>query len=296
VRPAAGPCPTIARVLGAYLAAAACVAAYAAASPACAQGPAGPAATETSRTTVTTNTADTTDPHAAQPERPTVATHAETVAPGWVEIEAGGTRSASHGVTNVQTPTVIKIGIASHLQLALATAVVAISGPGRRATGLGDAAAIVKWRLLDHAAVVGDFAVLPSIKFPTGSARDGTGTGTTDVGVLLASSHDFGALSVDVNLGATRRSGNGTTAPTTATLWTVSTSARIWRGVSWVGELYGYPGTGGPRGLAPIVAVLTGPTWTVKKWLVLDAGVSPTLRGPQPTYVYAGLTWNIGRL
>ncbi len=29
------------------------------------------------------------DPHAVQPERPTVATHAYTVAPGWVEIEAG---------------------------------------------------------------------------------------------------------------------------------------------------------------------------------------------------------------
>src|SRR5207247_3724752 len=27
------------------------------------------------------------DPHAAQPERPTVATHAGTVAPGWIEIE-----------------------------------------------------------------------------------------------------------------------------------------------------------------------------------------------------------------
>jgi len=29
------------------------------------------------------------DPHEAQPERPTVATHAGTVAPGWVEFEAG---------------------------------------------------------------------------------------------------------------------------------------------------------------------------------------------------------------
>jgi hypothetical protein len=30
-----------------------------------------------------------TDPHAAQPERPTVATHAYTVAPGYLEVEVG---------------------------------------------------------------------------------------------------------------------------------------------------------------------------------------------------------------
>src|SRR5438445_803082 len=41
------------------------------------------------------------DAHAAQPERPTVATHAGTVAPGWAEIEAGiewdRYADASHG-------------------------------------------------------------------------------------------------------------------------------------------------------------------------------------------------------
>jgi hypothetical protein len=275
------------RGLGPCLAAAVCVALHLVTSTA--SGQRATAADSTDR-------ADTTDPHAAQPERPTVATHAETVAPGWVEIEAGGTRSASHGVTNVQTPTVIKFGVASHLQLALSTALVAMSGPQVGTVGLGDASAAVKWRLLDHATIVGDFALLPVVKLPTGSVRRGTGTGTTDVSLLVVSSHDFGAVSLDVNVGATRRSGNGTTAPTTATLWTTSANAALWGGVSWVGELYGYPGTGGPRGQAPIVAVLTGPTWTVEKWLVLDAGVSPTLRGPQPTYVYAGLTWNIGRL
>jgi hypothetical protein len=275
------------RGLGPCLATAVCVALHSVATTASGQ-----------RATVadSTDRADTTDPHAAKPERPTVATHAETVAPGWVEIEAGGTRSASHGVTNVQTPTVIKFGVASHLQLALSTALVAMSGPQAGTVGLGDAAAAVKWRLLDHAPIVGDFALLPVVKIPTGSVRRGTGTGTTDVSLLLVSSHDFGALSLDVNVGATRRSGNGTTAPTMATLWTTSANVALWGGVSWVGELYGYPGTGGPRGQAPIVAVLTGPTWTVEKWLVLDAGVSPTLRGPQATYVYAGLTWNVGRL
>ena len=33
------------------------------------------------------------DPHAAQPERPSVATHAHTVAPGWAEVELGFARA-----------------------------------------------------------------------------------------------------------------------------------------------------------------------------------------------------------
>jgi hypothetical protein len=56
------------------------------------------------------------------------------------------------------------------------------------------------------------------------------------------------------------------------------------------------PGTGGPAGATPIVACLTGPTFVAREWLVFDAGVSPTLRGPQQPYVYAGVTWNVGKL
>jgi hypothetical protein len=37
-------------------------------------------------------------------------------------------------------------------------------------------------------------------------------------------------------------------------------------------------------------------TWIARECLVFDAGVSPTLQGPQPTYIYAGLAWNVGRL
>ena len=52
------------------------------------------------------------DPHAAQPERPTVATHAGTVAPAWVEIEAGVEHDDLDGAHALLTPTVLKFGIA----------------------------------------------------------------------------------------------------------------------------------------------------------------------------------------
>ena len=67
--------------------------------------------------------AETPDPHAVQPERPTVATHAHTVAAGWIEIEDGIERDrfadASRGLI---ASMVTKVGITARAQLNLASA------------------------------------------------------------------------------------------------------------------------------------------------------------------------------
>ena len=114
--------------------------------------------------------------------------------------------------------------------------------------------------------------------------------------MLFISSHELGPVAMDLNLGYTRRSGNGTLAPRTASLWTVAFGgpARGWLG--WTVELYGYPPTSGPAGDEAVVAVLGGPTITLRKWLVADTGVIVPIRGPQPRAYYAGVTYNIGRL
>jgi outer membrane putative beta-barrel porin/alpha-amylase len=236
------------------------------------------------------------DPHAAQPERPTVATHAGTVAPGWVELEAGMERDDLHGAHTFFTPTVLKLGIAPRVQLELASSFVHLSGSTPEYSGIGDASAAVKWRALEHAPVMGDFALEPSLKLPSGSALHGTGTGTTDVGLLLISSHDLGAYALDVNVGYTRRSGNGSRAPRDATLWTVSGGGPVYESLGWVAEVFGFPGTTGPSGNRGTVAFLTGPAFTVAKWFVVDAGAIVPLTGPQPHSWYAGLTWNVGKL
>ncbi len=223
-----------------------------------------------------------------------MATHAGTVAPGWVEEEFGLQRAEARTGLATLTPSVTKFGVAPRVQLSLILNWQATTGLGMHSEGLGDAAVGLKWRLVDDAPLVGDFAVLPSVKVPTGVG--GTSTGTTDVGLLLISSHDFGPLSLDVNVGYTHRTGSGTRAARTATLWTVSSGVTILGPFGWTGEVSGLPGTGGVSGQRPIVACLTGPTFTAYKFLVFDAGVSPTLRGPQTSYVYAGLTWNMGRL
>ena len=44
------------------------------------------------------------------------------------------------------------------------------------------------------------------------------------------------------------------------------------------------------------MAFLTGPTFTVRGPLVLDAGAIFDITGFGGTAVYGGLTWNVGRL
>jgi hypothetical protein len=236
---------------------------------------------------------DAKDPHAVQPERPTVATHAGTVAPGWLEVESGVERDRfSPNTTATTAPTVFKLGLAENMQLGVFGSVV----HNDASTGLGDLAVGLKWRVVDDAPIVGDFAVLPSVKFPTGSASNGTGTGTTDGSILLISSHDLGPVSMDLNVGYTRRGGDGSSAPKNATVWTVSFGGPLAGGLGWTAECYGYPSTSGPAGQASIVALLGGPTFLVQKWLAVDAGVILPLTGPQPHALYAGLVYNVGRM
>ncbi len=235
------------------------------------------------------------DPHAVQPERPTVATHAYTVAPGWVEIEAGVEADRYDGGARGWTvPVLVKIGLAGRLQLDLAGSL--LGPPGGSTSGPGDVAFGVKARVLERARVLGDLSVQATLKVPSAPTGSGLGTGTTDVSLLLISSHDLGPISMDLNLGYTRRSGPGTVVPRSASLWTASFGGPATGGLGWAVELYGLPGTAGPAGTAPIVALLGGPTLLARPWLALDAGLIVPVRGPQPRALYAGGVVNVGRL
>lgn len=232
------------------------------------------------------------NPRAVMPERPTVATHAFTVAPGYVEIETGAERDRFGPSANaLGFPTVVKIGLATRAQLAIDLPVVKAPGSS---TGIGDASVGVKYRVVDDAPVVGAFALLPSIKAPTGDDTSGRGTGTTDVSIVAISSHKLGNVSIDLNAGYTRR-GSGE-APSSATMWTASFGGPMVGQFGWVLEGFGYPGTGGPFGQAPTVALLAGPTLLATESLALDAGVIVPVRGPQPHALYAGLVYNVGQI
>ena len=230
-------------------------------------------------------------PRSVQPERPSVATHAGTVATGFAEIETGvESDRISDGTHATQIPTLLKIGLSKRTQLAVSLPASSSTGV---AFGQGDVTVGLKWRVAENHPSIQDVAILPSVKFSTGGVR---GTGTTDVSVLLINSRTFGPVGVDLNLGMTWRSGDGTQAPRTSALWTAAAGIPLRGTVGWALECYGLPGTSGPTGIAPIVALLTGPTWALRPELAVDAGIIVPLTGPQARAVYLGMVANVGRL
>ena len=237
---------------------------------------------------------DSIDPHAAQPERPTVATHAYTVAPGYVEIEVGGQDARPAGATQFVAPVVVKFGIVPRLQLELQGGYARNAAFGATTSGASDITIALKQRVLDAAPVLHDFSVQGSIKLATGSAN--ISTGTTDLSLLLISSRPIGAAELDLNAGYTHRSGDGTIAPVSATLLTASFGTPIRGPFGGVAELFSYPATSGPAGAATSVGFLFGPTLQIKPWLVLDAGAILNVRNMGANAAYAGLTYNAGRI
>lgn len=235
------------------------------------------------------------DPREAQPERPTVATHAYTVAPGIVELETGVQQQhPSPSSNSVGVPMLFKIGLTSRLQLDIAPGWLRGSDASGAQAGLTDLVLGVKWRLVDHSSVLGAFSLQPTLSLATGSSDKGTGSGTTGVTVLAISSRNIGIVALDLNAGYTHRGGDGTIVPNDATLWTVSTGWPMYGQLGWVAELFGYPRTTGPSGEPGIVAFLTGPTFAAHKNVVLDAGVILDITGYGGTAIYAGVTWNMG--
>ena len=234
------------------------------------------------------------DPRLVQPERPTIATHAGTVARGFVELEEGGEWDRiANDQTSFFAPTNLKIGLASNAQLNVLVNLIHDRLVRDGNLTAGDFTIGVKYRLIEDDRVLGDFAILPAIKLPTATEGEG-GTGTTDFSLLLISSRQLGSVAMDLNVGATRRSGNGSSAPINASIWTASFGIPIRGPLGAALELFGCPGTAGPAGEKGSAAVLVGPTFLFRKWLALDAGIISPLTGPQPHAVYSGFVWNFG--
>ena len=232
------------------------------------------------------------DPRAVQPERPTVATHAYAVAPGYAELETGWEWDHNQDATRGWSfPILLKIGLAPRLQLGVQSALLRPAGVS---FGLGDAAVVGKLRITDGTPLLGDVALLAGLKLPIGAKP--RGSGTTDGSLLFISSHQFGDVSLDVNLGYTRRSGDGTDAPKNATLATAAFGWPLSGALGFTLEGYLYPSTSGPAGAPTTAALLGGPTYRLSHICVLDFGGIVRLRGSQANALYGGVTYNLGRL
>ncbi|HEX7939925.1 MAG TPA: hypothetical protein VF483_13135 [Gemmatimonadaceae bacterium] len=215
------------------------------------------------------------DPREVQPERPTVATHAGTVAPGFLEFEWGAEFSSG---PNIGIPLYLKLGLRSDLQFGW---LVPFSKPFNGDLGLGDMQFALKWRLINDNPVLGDFAIQPSVTLPTSS-----GSSSPGVGFFLISSRALGKVSMDLNAGVTSARGAGT-----QSVWTISLGGPASGKWGWVGELAGFATSSSLH-----MQLLGGPTYRLHKSLVFDAGVILSGEGPDNTRVYLGGTTNLGRI
>jgi hypothetical protein len=222
-------------------------------------------------------------PRAANPERPTVATHAYPVAPGYAELEQG---ARVFGVDGFGEATAwefnLKLGVTRGVQLGF-------FGTGYlrtvNATGLSDLGVSVKLgrTLSDRAAV----ALVPGIILPTGNATRGLGAGRLLGSVVGVYSADWTpTLHFDANAGPV---GIGEGTPQ----WFTSVGLARGGTVGIATELFDVTGgTAGPRQRGVLAALLV----TVDERVVVDVGGVVGLGEQTPDHLFLGLTTNLGRI
>ena len=224
-------------------------------------------------------------PRVANPERPTVATHAYAVAPGYIEIEQGiSVRGASNLGEATSWDVNIKIGIASHIQLGIFGPGYARSGAGH---GIGDLGVALKLRTDVSERVA--LAAVPAMTFPTGNAQLGLGAGRV-LGQLplVFSVNGPAGVHADLNAGPL---GIGAGRPQWLT--TASFGRSLGGPLGVTAELFRISAGGaGPRQAGLLGALTVSPV----PWIVIDLGGTRGLGSGSPDVVFLGLTTNLGRL
>src|SRR5216117_176174 len=225
-------------------------------------------------------------PRAANPERPTFATHAYTVAPGYIELEQG---VRVQGADDLSDATAwdynLKIGLARGVQLAFFG-----TGFMRTAAGTGPGDVGTTLKLSTAVSTRTTVALAPSVTFATGDASAGRGAGRAQGALLAVASVDAPwKIHVDLNLGPVALGTGGS-----PLRWFHSVGAAVGAGpYGLAGEAYGYTaGAGEPAQWGALGAVTVRPA----QWVVVDAGGSVGLWRDTPDLVFVGLTTNLGRV
>jgi len=223
-------------------------------------------------------------PHAANPERPSVATHAYTVAPGYMELEQG-VRAQGFGNFRDQTSWEfnLKIGVARPVQLGLFGTGYNRTGEGN---GVGDVGVALKLRRdLSSTHTV---ALVPAVTLPSGDQSLGLGAGRVLGSLLAVWSFELGGLlRTDLNAGPV---GIGAGRP--QVLGTASFSRALGRwGVA--AEVYGYTSGGAGPGQGGLLGAVT---LRPAVWLVVDGGGVVGVGALARDQLFLGMTTNLGRI
>lgn len=222
-------------------------------------------------------------PRAANPERPTVATHAYGVAPGFAELEQG---ARAFGLDGFRDGTAwefnLKLGVARGVQ-------VGVFGAGylRTAAGNGVGDLGVSFKLGRALSELSAVALVPAVTLPTGDEARGLGAGRALGSLVAVYSVDLpAAFHFDLNAGPV---GIGAG----EVQWFTSVGLARGGTVGIATELFDFTSGGvGPRQRGFLGAVLV----TLAEWAVLDVGGVVGLLPESPDQMFVGLTTNVGRI
>lgn len=216
----------------------------------------------------------------ARPERPTVATHAVAVAPGYLELEAGAATTRSAGAADHAMILTTKFGLAHRLQLTVTSSVTRTAA---RVTSADPIYAGVKWQMGALREGRPLLAVMPGVTFANGPRRERDAA----FSLMAVYSQAFGPVAIDLNAAATRLNGVEGRVPH---LWAAAAGGPVAGALGWGVELWGESEDNAPASTNLLGFV----GYTARPWLVLDAGFTTPMEGDAGSTFFAGLTWNLG--
>ncbi len=222
----------------------------------------------------------------AVPNRPTIASTAETVQRGVLEIEYGFEGGRGHQNING----LVKFGLFKNLELWL------LNNPFQRDAGVaatGDTGAGFKWRMTSQKNARPTISLLYTVTLPT--AGNHLGAGAVGHQVFLLVSKDLGKHHFDVNEGVNYLGRPGASGFDRNYFSALSWAYPISKKWGVTAEIAGFS-RASPAAPATMT-LLFAPTYNLRSWMVLDAGAYYAVYGNLPRVTYfAGITYSIADL
>jgi hypothetical protein len=222
----------------------------------------------------------------AVPNRPTLASTAETVQRGVLEIEYGFEGGRGHQNING----LVKFGLCQSLEIRF------YNNPFERDGGIaaaGDSGAGFKWKVFPQKGARPTFSVLYSAFFST--AGKNLGIGATGHQLLFLASKDFGKQHFDANEGVNYLGRIGAKGYDHNYFSALSWSTSVTKKWGMTAEIASFSRAN--RDTPATLTLLAAPTYTLKSWMVLDFGAYYAVYGNYPRWTFfAGVTYAIADL
>jgi hypothetical protein len=221
----------------------------------------------------------------ARPCRPTITCTADIVAPGELEVEAGGAYARGDALEQVTLPFLLKLTLAPWIQWQVGSNGVTFARTDPHTTFLDNVFTGPKLHLVDQGSIVPSLALSAQVSIPT-FAIDGY-TRNTDLSFVGFASKDLGPLHVDWNIGLSVWGLNDGALTQGYTSLVLATSLPAGFGVEVEGYIFSDAAPASNHDGGPRAALTLSP----RNWLVFDAGgdigLYPSIRGYT---IFAGAT------